>query len=110
METGDYLKFVLALIFVLGLIGVLALLVRRFGFGMSALQKSGGQRRLQVVEMTPIDARRRLVLVKRDAVEHLILLGAAGEIVIERDIQSGVSPSNGRESTDMAKRPGDPAR
>ena len=38
METGDYLKFVLALVFVLGLIGVLALLVRRFGFGMSTLQ------------------------------------------------------------------------
>ena len=110
METGDYLKFVLALVFVLGLIGVLALLVRRFGFGMSSLQKSGGQRRLQVVEMAPIDARRRLVLVKRDAVEHLILLGAAGEIVIERDIQSGVSPSNELDSTDTTKRPGDPAR
>ena len=112
MDTGDYFKFVLALVFVLGLIGVLALLVRRYGFGMSALQKSGGIRRLQVVEVTPIDARRRLVLVRRDAVEHLILLGATGETIIElniqkRNIQSGGSATN--DST-LTESPGDLTR
>jgi flagellar protein FliO/FliZ len=88
MDVGDYFKFVLALIFVLGLIGVLALLVRRYGFGMSALQKRADGRRLQVVEIRPLDARRRLVLVRRDDVEHLILLGASSEIIIEGGFQS----------------------
>lgn len=88
MDVGDYFKFVLALVFVLGLIGVLALLVRRYGFGMSALQKRAGGRRLQVVEIHPLDARRRLVLVRRDDVEHLILLGASSEIVIEGGFQA----------------------
>ena len=38
-----------------------------------------------------LDTRRRLVLVRRDDVEHLILLGAASETVIERNIKSPTS-------------------
>ena len=86
MDTGEYFKFLLALIFVLGLIGALALLVRRYGFGVAAMRKSDGERRLQVVEVTALDARRRLVLVRRDATEHLIMLGVNGETVIESNI------------------------
>lgn len=87
MEFAGYLRFVLALAFVLALIGLLAAVARRFGFGfpVTAL-KNVGQRRLKVVEVTPVDARRRLVLVRRDDIEHLILLGQAGELVIETGI------------------------
>ncbi|MBL4721316.1 MAG: flagellar biosynthetic protein FliO, partial [Alphaproteobacteria bacterium] len=66
MDFGDYFQFVLALIFVLGLIGGLTLLVRRFGLGGIALRKGAENRRLQVVDVTALDARRRLVLVRRD--------------------------------------------
>ena len=72
--------------FVLGLALVTLWTVRRFniviggGAVFPAVQKT---RRLGVVETLPLDARRRLVLVRRDGVEHLILLGAAGEAVIE---------------------------
>ncbi len=87
MEPIDYLRFLGALIFVLGLIGIAAVAARRFGLAerMGAL---AGSRRLDIVETRMIDARRRLVLVRRDRVEHLILLGTGQDLVIE----TGISP------------------
>jgi flagellar protein FliO/FliZ len=87
MEFAGYLKFLTALLFVLGLIWFLAALARRMGFGFPVTaMKSRGNRRLSVVEVTPVDARRRLVLVRRDDTEHLILLGQTTELVIETGI------------------------
>lgn len=88
MEFDGYLRFVLALVFVLGLIGLLALALRRYGPGAMGMvpRRKGQNRRLQVVEVAAIDARRRLVLVRRDETEHLVLLGATSEILIESGI------------------------
>lgn len=86
IEWGDYLRFVLALVFVLALIGALAALARRFNVGFPTPMKTGRARRLAVVEVVPIDTRRRLVLVRRDNTEHLILLGASSELLIESGI------------------------
>ena len=44
------------------------------------------QPRLAVVDATAVDARRRLVLVRRDNVEHLIMIGGPTDIVIESRI------------------------
>ncbi len=87
MEFEGYLRFLLALLFVLALIGLLATVARRFGLGFPATAlKRIGSRRLSVVEVTPVDARRRMVLVRRDDTEHLILLGQTNEMVIESGI------------------------
>ena len=89
MEFGGYLRFVFALAFVLGLIGVATLMARRLGFGFpAAALKDGRNKRLSVVEVTQLDGRRRLVLVKRDNTEHLLLLGPTSELLIE----SGITP------------------
>jgi flagellar protein FliO/FliZ len=84
MEYDSYLRFVLALLLVLGLIAILAWLLRRFGFG-GAL-RADNRRRLQVLESAPIGPRHRLVLIRRDQVEHLLLLGPQGDLVVERGI------------------------
>ena len=68
METESYLRFVLALAFVLGLIGLLAMLAKRFNLGFPTPMKTGRDRRLAVIEVAPIDSRRRLVLLRRDGV------------------------------------------
>lgn len=47
-------------------------------------RKSG--RRLEVVEQTSIDGRRRLVLIRRDDVEHLVMTGGPVDVVIETGI------------------------
>ncbi len=73
----------LALVFVLGLIGILAALARRMGFGYRRPQVRGAARRLSIVEIMPVDAKRRLLLVKRDGVEHLLLLGTTEDVLVE---------------------------
>jgi flagellar protein FliO/FliZ len=80
------MRYVLSLIFVLALIGLFAWLLRKFG--PPSRLKRGGTRRLSIVEIQPIDARRRLVLVRRDDREHLILLGIGQDLVIE----AGIAP------------------
>jgi flagellar biogenesis protein FliO len=62
-------------------------LMRRRG-GPAPFLKGGRNRqpRLQVLDATAVDARRRLVLVRRDNVEHLIMIGGPTDIVIESGI------------------------
>ena len=87
MEATDYLRFVLALIFVLGLIGLLATIARRAGFGFPIKAiKPRGNRRISIVEVTPLDGRRRLVLIRCDDKEHLLLMGPTTELVVASDI------------------------
>lgn len=81
MAWTQYLQFALALGFVLALIGVLALLAQRLGLGHAP--RRGSQRRIAVAEVMALDARHKLVLVRRDDVEHLIVLGPAAPAVVE---------------------------
>ncbi|MHA1597480.1 MAG: flagellar biosynthetic protein FliO [Alphaproteobacteria bacterium] len=80
---GDYIKFILALIFVLALIGSVTLIARRMGFGMPAYKGLLADRRLSIVETLNIDGKRRLLLVRRDDTEHLVLLGSTEDLLIE---------------------------
>ena len=56
--------------------------------GPAPFLKGGRNRqpRLQVLDATAVDARRRLVLVRRDNVEHLIMIGGPTDIVVESGI------------------------
>jgi flagellar protein FliO/FliZ len=85
-----YGRFLLALVFVVALIGVLAWLARRFNLGNRAFA-TGGNRRLAIVETAPLDAKRRLLLVRRDNVEHLVLLGPDRALLIEGGIREAAS-------------------
>ncbi len=85
MDWNIYLRTLLALVFVLGLISLLTWAARRYGFG-GMPRSLGKTRRLQVVESLGLDHRRRLVLVRRDGMEHLLLLGATGDLVVENAI------------------------
>ena len=79
MDPTDYLRFLAALAFVLGLIALLAWAARRWRLGVAA---PGAARRLAVVEVLPLDPRRKLVLVRCDRQEHLLLLGQDGNRLI----------------------------
>lgn len=88
MDFETYLRFAVALIFVVALIVLLGWMLKRYGIGGNGRPKAGGGRRLGVIEAAQIDARRRLVLVRRDNVEHLVLLGPSGETVVETGIEA----------------------
>ena len=85
MEIYDYIKFVAALVFVLGLMGGFALVLKRIGLGNVGVTPSD-KRRLKIVEILPLDARRKALILRRDGVEHLVILGPSGETVVETNI------------------------
>lgn len=93
MDLTTYLRFLLALAAVLALIVLGAAALRRFGFG-GAVPRRGRIRRLSVVEIAAIDTKRRLVLVRRDSVEHLLLLGGPTDQVIETNIPAAHEAAN----------------
>ena len=94
MEFTTYLRFIVALIFVIGLIMGFAWLMRRFGFGGGLQGALGRKRRLATIEAAALDNRHRIYLVRRDDVEHLVLVGPNTSQVIER----GIPVSEGAET------------
>jgi len=95
------LTFLFAFIAVLALIGVAAWLVRRFATNrLGANTNRSRMPRLAVIDAAAVDGRRRLVLVRRDNVEHLLMIGGPSDIVVEPNI---VRAMPGRDQ--MAPRP-----
>jgi len=81
------LTFVFAFLVVLAMIGAAAWLVRRFaGNRLGANPNRGRMPRLAVIDAAAVDGRRRLVLVRRDNVEHLLMIGGPTDIVVEPNI------------------------
>lgn len=78
------LTYVLALAFVL-LLAVMGLWLLKFTVRGSTTLR-GRTRRLNVVEQLPIDGRRQLLLIKRDGVEHLLLIGGTQDLLVEANI------------------------
>jgi flagellar protein FliO/FliZ len=93
LDLSLYLRFLLALAAVLAMIGAAAWLVRRFGLFGTGPGRRSGDRRLSVSAVQPLDNRRRLVLVRRDGVEHLLLLGGPSDIVVETGIAPPARPA-----------------
>jgi len=86
MEITTYLRFVVALILVIGMILGFAWVMKRFGFGGGLQGALGRKRRLATIEAAALDNRHRVILVRRDNVEHLVLVGPNTSQVIERGI------------------------
>lgn len=84
--------FIAAFAVVLVLIGLMAWvfrLVRGRGLGLGVGSR-GRQPRLAVLDYADVDQRRKLVLIRRDNVEHLLLLGGPTDVVVETAIVRGV--------------------
>jgi flagellar protein FliO/FliZ len=76
----ELLRAGIALAAVVVLIVAFGAVLRRFGHGPAT--RAG--KRLAVTESLSLDARRRLVIVRHDGREHLLLLGPTGDLVVER--------------------------
>jgi flagellar biogenesis protein FliO len=90
-EGSLVVRFIVAFVIVLALIGITFWLIRRFGAARvgSAAQR-GRAPRLAVIDAAAVDGRRRLVLVRRDNVEHLLMIGGPSDIVVEQNIVRAV--------------------
>jgi len=106
---GQALKFVIAFVAVLALIGVGAFLWRWYGRRrLSTAGPRGRQPRLAVTDLADVDGRRRLILVRRDNVEHLVMIGGPTDIVVESNIgraPAANAPREPRFGPDVALRP-----
>jgi len=85
MLLAESARVIFALIAVLGFIGLAAMLVRKAGL-ISASSGLIRKKRLALVETLAIDARRRVAIIKCDGAEHLVLLGATSETLIDKDL------------------------
>ncbi len=96
----DILSWLFFIVFIAGLIIVGGLLLKGY------LAQEGGaasftgsffgpkpEKRLYVVDQANVDGRRRLVLVRRDDVEHLIMTGGPVDVVIETNIENKATPA-----------------
>ena len=105
---GSPITFIVAFIVVLALIGVAAWLVRRFGGSrLGANTQRGRMPRLAVIDAAAVDGRRRLVLVRRDNVEHLLMIGGPTDIVVEPNI---VRAAPGRDQIPQRSNAAEPPR
>jgi flagellar protein FliO/FliZ len=112
MGLDTYLRFILVLVFVLGLVLALGWVLKRSGIGGNAMVGKG--RRLGVVETAFLGPKHRLVLVRRDTVEHLVLIGPTYASVVENGITGGASQESframvGRETASPPAPPAGPS-
>lgn len=108
LDLSDYLQFIAALGVVILLITVIAAAGKRFLINQAGGVPRGKTRRLSMIESLPIDARRRVLLVRRDDVEHLVLLGLDKDTVIETGIlpperDSAASPHDPQQTEETAE-------
>ena len=99
-QTGP--KILLFLVVVLGLLALAFWLLRRFGGGrLGSSATRGRQPRLAMIDQAAIDNRRRLILIRRDNVEHLLIIGGPTDVVIEQNIvrAAGATLAPGRPAT-----------
>ncbi len=113
-ELPTAVRFVIAFGVVLSLIALTFVGLRRFAGRRLPLSNGAGrarQPRLGVLDAFAIDARRRLVLIRRDNVEHLIMIGGPNDVLVESEIvrapaQAALAPQRNQQQ----QRPGEPAR
>ena len=94
MSFADVLRMMAALAVTLGLGGLALVLVRKFAPLEVLRMRAPGERRLALVESLMLDPQRRLVLVRCDGREHLLILGE-GRLLAELDAPA---PGRGRGS------------
>ncbi len=79
--------FILLFALVIALLLLVFAVLRRVTGGTFVAGGRNRQVRLSVTDAAAVDNRRRLVLVRRDDVEHLILIGGPSDLVIEQNIR-----------------------
>jgi flagellar protein FliO/FliZ len=84
MEFTDYTRFFLALAFVVGLIWALATIIRKLGLDKKMRGITGGQGRLAISEVLYLDPKRKVIVLRADAKEYLLLVSGDHAQLIDK--------------------------
>lgn len=87
-----YINSLLALMFIVGIIMLMGWVARRYGLDSGALANLK-QRRLSIVESLPVAGKRRLMVLKRDDKEYLVLVGGEHDLLLDSDFTAPAKPS-----------------
>lgn len=102
---SDGVVYIISITLLIVLSGLALWIARQSLGGAGAMFFQNKQKRLGLVEAASVDGRRRLLLVRRDNIEHLILTGGPIDLVVETGIQVPTSSLNGL--SDVLTRTGD---
>jgi flagellar protein FliO/FliZ len=97
--------FVITLLLCVAMIGG-GLVLRSMMTGAPLLPALGQRpdKRLQVIEQASVDGRRRLILIRRDNVEHLVMTGGPVDLVVETGIGATAAPRPRAVASDVETR------
>ncbi len=84
---NQYMSSFVTALLVLGAAVLLMLAYRMFNSGIRARKGP----RLGITEYYDVDKNRRIILVRRDDVEHLVMIGGGQDLVIEQNIETGLT-------------------
>ena len=104
--VGTYAAIGVGLLIVIILIIILLRVLRSFTGGMFG---NKGQNRLGFIEAVALDNKRKLVLIRRDNVEHLIMIGGTSDILVEAGINRA-APAPRPSQPPAPKKPAAPAQ
>lgn len=85
-SAANIVGFILIFAIILCGIFVVLSIIRRFSGGTYVSNGRTRQPRLSVMDAAAVDSRRKLVLIRRDDVEHLLLIGGPTDVVVEQNI------------------------
>lgn len=94
-DGSPVIQYLVIFAIIFSALAAIVLVVRRLTGTGGALQGRSGrtrQPRLGIVDVYELDRARQLILLRRDNVEHLLLVGGPNDVVIERNIQRGQRP------------------
>lgn len=87
MDFDTLILGVATLLFVVALLALLVWAFRTFfGKASSANLRKAREKRLGVIETAAVDSKRTLYLIRRDDVEHLVMVGGPVDVLVETGI------------------------
>ena len=96
------LSYLVAILVILGLLAIFAIIVRRVAaHGPNPENGRGRGPRLGLVDTFSLDKDRQLVIVRRDNVEHLLMIGGTNDVVVETNIVRAMSANAVRDTSFM---------
>jgi flagellar protein FliO/FliZ len=89
MDFDTIILLLAAALFVIAVVALLVWAVRTFFSGKSSSANflRPREKRLGVVETATVDGKRKLLLVRRDDVEHLLIVGGPVDVLVETGIK-----------------------
>ena len=105
LQLSQPLVYVASIAIILLLLAIFAWVLKKISDNNAKAESSirSRQPRLGIVDTFEIDKQRQLVIIRRDSVEHLLLLGGSNDIVVESNIVRAVAAQT--QARDIAPAP-----